>query len=651
VSSIPLPQPQSEDSTQKDQETSNGSVNAPKSVIEDVTNQYDIEKQFPEFPGWESIGFHRGLGREFWQLILEMIGLVGSIFLLSLLMPILNPYPQIRGYQDISGGLFAMVYMIFDLGTNFGLGRFIAEFRMKNVDKMLQYVSFTIWWQSFTGLIQVTVLSWFSFQVIVNSEYSYLTWILLIGLVKQYPGWLGIFRQVLEGMQHYDKVEILNFLQSQVVERGLVIGFVLGFGYYGSVNPEWGILMGIILGTIIGNFLDDVMFEVVAAYYLNRIMKKYYGLTIRDAFKIGYDKDTLRNIFFYSAQSAFIPFLSSAATTYVFFALLENINGYATWTALIATGMSFAGQIRQFKDMSLQNSIAEAYPSGKKKLSEFYVSYSIKWRYLFSLLIATIIVGIIPYFFSMVKSLRAFEFYQGAEMFILAGVFARISEPFLQLPDAIMNGARHITAFNITRVIQEILNIVFTYYFVIVLRVQETWGIFGLVFLLGFKNWVPWIIKTILCYIYIEKRILHVKIYWFTSFILPIVASLPHILIARIWYVIAFIPMKAALGLEVTLAISVSLLFGVILLSYFPLIALFGGFDDYQMFVFKKAVDLSGPSKPIFIFIQKIMDKSVKLSKKIGLHGRFPIPHEDAHREVRELMELKRSVFKVPTQQ
>ena len=149
---------------------SNQDINPSLQNQDEIAQKYEIETKFPEFIGWESIGFHRGLGREFWQLILEMISLVASIFILSLLMPILAPFPEISGYQNVAAGIFAIVYTLFDMGTNFGLGRFIAEFRLKNVNKMLQYVSFTIWWQSFSGLIKVTILSWFAFQVLVKSQ-------------------------------------------------------------------------------------------------------------------------------------------------------------------------------------------------------------------------------------------------------------------------------------------------------------------------------------------------------------------------------------------------------------------------------------------------------------------------------------------------
>jgi len=68
---------------------------------------------------------------------------------------------------------------------------------------MMEYVNFFIRYQLITGLIQVTVLTWYIFQVLIHGSYGYLAWILLLEMQKQYPGMLGIFKSVLEGMQHY----------------------------------------------------------------------------------------------------------------------------------------------------------------------------------------------------------------------------------------------------------------------------------------------------------------------------------------------------------------------------------------------------------------------------------------------------------------
>jgi hypothetical protein len=420
---------------------------------------------------------------------------------------------------------------------------------------------------------------------------------------------------------------------------------VLYFRWFGETNLNYGMLMGVIIGNVIGSYIDDFIFEFIAAYYLHNILKKYFGLSIRDCFRVKYDRDVMRDIIFYSLQGSALPFLGSFVGTYTFFTYIGNINAYTTWSIIIGRGIGFAGQIRQFGDFALATSIAEAYMSGKKALAEFYISSSVKWRYMFMILIAFIILAILPFFYIVIRELGAFKYYIGAENYIIAGVIIRLLWGFVEVPDAIMWGAKRITQANIIRVGEELGKLLNTWFFVVVLRVQETWGPFGLLFLIGFNQWVPLWIKTIVTYIYIQKRVLTVKIYWRSTIVIPVIAALPNIAIAQFWYQVAFFPMRNAIGLEFTIAISIALLFMVVIFTYFPLTALLGGFDEYQLFTFKKAVELAGPSKIIFRAVERLVMKSANLAKKLGWFGRYPIPHEAAHKEIHELMEIKRAAL------
>ncbi|MFX0102430.1 MAG: hypothetical protein ACFFCS_22885, partial [Candidatus Hodarchaeota archaeon] len=358
----------------------------------------DFEKDFPEFDGWESIGFHRSLGKELWQIIIELITTSLGLVALNFYMPLLLPFPEIGGYQNVAGGLFTLVYTIFDLGTNFGLDRFVAEYRVKDTRRMMQYVSYVFWYQSFTGLIQVTLLSWYVFEVIVHNNFAFLAWIMLLQLVKvQYPGCLGIFRGVLSGMQHFNKVETLNIIQGQIVERFTLIGIVIAFRLWGENQISYGLMMGIIFGSIIGGHIDDVIFTFIGIYFLKKILKKYYGMNVGDLLEIHYDKGVLKDIIFYGLQASIFPFIHNFWNLWILFTYLDNVNAYYTWQALIGTGMGLAAQMGQFGDFSLRTSIAEAYPSKKITLSEFHISYSVRWRMCLMLMLAMIIIGASPF--------------------------------------------------------------------------------------------------------------------------------------------------------------------------------------------------------------------------------------------------------------
>ena len=107
-------------------------------------------------------------------------------------------------------------------------------------------------------------------------------------------------------------------------------------------------------------------------------------------------------------------------------------------------------------------------------------------------------------------------------------------------------------------------------------------------------------------YIYTKRTIMRLKIYWWSSIILPGICSLPIVAFGYIWYHTAFQAMTNAIGGEVGVivaaVISIPILALFVLFTYVPLTVLAGVFDDYQLFTFYKAVQLSGPSKFIFKF-------------------------------------------------
>jgi len=75
---------------------------------------------------------------------------------------------------------------------------------------------------------------------------------------------------------------------------------------------------------------------------------------------------------------------------------------------------------------------------------------------------------------------------------------------------------------------------------------------------------------------------------------------------------------------------------------FFPMMGFLGGFDDYSLFVLHKAIQISGPSKGLLTMVEKLLLKCVGVSKKIRMHNRFAIPYQEAHKEIEELMQLKK---------
>jgi len=82
----------------------------------------------------------------------------------------------------------------------------------------------------------------------------------------------------------------------------------------------------------------------------------------------------------------------------------------------------------------------------------------------------------------------------------------------------------------------------------------------------------------------------------------------------------------------------ISILFafiGCAMVIFFPLYSAFGGWDKNTMAIFDEAVKISGPSRFLFLPINKTSHFFEKISP---LHNRFPIPYEEALVEADELM-------------
>jgi hypothetical protein len=618
--------------------------NDEKSVEED-DSQFDLEEKFPEFKGWEAVGFHRALGNELWEVFFELLGNATYILVIIYLVPLLQPYPEIAGYRSVASGLFLTIYMIFDTGTNFGLGRFIAEYRIKNPRKMMEYVKFFMIYQMITGLIQVTILSFILLESFTTGIYAYLIWIMLFELQKQYPGMLGIFKSILSGMQHFNKVQAINWVQGQVVQMFFNIGFILLGRWYGETHPGVGVILGMAIGGVIGSYLDDVIFMFISGYYLNKIMKKHMGFSLFSSFHFKIGKDVYENAVKYGVPGSIVPIISSAVNTFILVTYVSMFPSYTTWIVIVGVGTQFSGVVGQFGDFSLTSNISEAFMNKKAKLAEFYVSYSAKWRYFFMILIGMTILAVIPYFEIMINETKGLEYYTPALLFLLPSLIKRLINPLCQIPDPIMNGAKHIIPYNILRLIEEGIKIFFIWLFMYQLKIQNTWDIYySVLFLLTFQNYPAYIIKSLLGYIYVNKKILKVKIYWINTIIIPLISALPAIFLARIWLTTGFPPMMEALTFIGAVVVSFILYFVILLATYVPLTILLGAWDEYQFFTFSQAVKISGPSKPIFSPLLKLMKKVRKAAIKIGTFGKFPIPFEEAHKQIEELMVIKREM-------
>ncbi len=100
----------------------------------------------------------------------------------------------------------------------------------------------------------------------------------------------------------------------------------------------------------------------------------------------------------------------------------------------------------------------------------------------------------------------------------------------------------------------------------------------------------------------------------------------------------AWEPLTAAVGALVAGIISVLFALTLLLFVFFAIYSLFGGWDDFSLAEFRRAMEMSGPSKP---FVKLIYKLSEYFTRHSPLHNRFPIRSDEARQEAIELMIIK----------
>ena len=220
-----------------------------KAVQVDTKSKFEETKSNDEL--WDQIGFHRPLGGLLYNLTLIVLTILfGVVINLYILPRWVYPFPETLGWQDMTNQIFYLTFVIADLGIGAALQRFIGEIAVKEPRKSLHYIRFFIWFQMFTGLLQITgITAWVLYGGVTEGDLAYASWFFLLHSTIQYPGMLHIFSSVLSTLQQYNKTAWLGFIQGEVFQRLTEIGFVLWGKHYGETHPEVGALMGIALGS------------------------------------------------------------------------------------------------------------------------------------------------------------------------------------------------------------------------------------------------------------------------------------------------------------------------------------------------------------------------------------------------------------------
>jgi O-antigen/teichoic acid export membrane protein len=618
-------------------------IGSPKTLSEgqkikdmtEINNNSDHPiKKIEKSGGWDEIGFHRSLAGFWYKLVLELGIILIPAIIMPVLIRILYPFPETIGYRDAMTGLFVLVFQVFDLGTTNTISRFIADENLKNPKKMIQYVQYFIWYQAFTGILQITVISIWALYFAPNTKLAYGIWIILITVTKQWPGFPNIFKGVLGALQQFNKQATIDFIQSEGIQRITEIVFVLLGKWYGQNNPQIGMILGIAMGAVFGLYLDDVIAAILAGYYLAKGLEPF-GITFKRMFWVEFDWALVKRCFTFGVKTG-APGLISGVTQLLKLTLaLRFIPQYTTFIALASMAIKLVAVSERLTDQDFTPVFTETLQNDKKNLCQYYNSQAFRFLMIntgFTVAVMLVIFSILGDVFIFLK----LDQYLLTIPFILPSLLFRSSKSFSKYSDSLIIASGRANLIFFLKVIEELIKMGTIYLLLAVFQVHRL-GLGGVIFAIVLSDYPGMMFKTIYCYIYVHKHIFPFKILLWQSVAVPILST-------GILYSIFIILKLTILNLLLNwnfifgLVLAAILLMFLVLAVYFPLTVFLGGWDENSIKDFKKIQSMVGPSTFIVHPMAKLIFKTVNYSK---LHNKFRLDSDLERLAFQELEHLK----------
>ncbi|NMC06490.1 MAG: hypothetical protein GYA24_14835 [Candidatus Lokiarchaeota archaeon] len=584
---------------------------------------------------WQNIGFHRPLAGFFYNLVFMFFGLFFGIFVGGYLYNLMYPFPESLGYKTAATAMFGLFFQVWDLGTANVVNRYLGENSVKNPQKMIKVVQYFIWYQSITGLVQVTWISIYALYFVPATQLAYGVWIMVIFSTVQYPGYLWIFKDILGSLQQFHRTNVLNFLTGDIIQRVIEILFVLLGRWYGQGNPAVGEIMGIAIGSIIGTYVDDFLSMVVCAYFFKKALRQY-DIKIRDCFRHDFDRKLVKEILVFGLKTGIPHLFWPAVTLYATFLWITLVPQYTTFVTIAGFAGSFGSLVST--NLDLGGAISESFLNDKKQLARYYIAQA--WRFIgFMQLLMSSITIIIIFIYADIVAFVGLQYYIAGAVFILPRMVRELQQPYNNVSEAIITQTNHPNISFWMHLLEDILALVGWFVFIFWLQLPQRYGMIAIAWLIPCGEMPAICTKVIINYILINKRIIKLKFALWQTFVAPAIASGFVLAIALLVYNLAYLPIRAVAGpLPAVIAIA---LFGILIVPFFiytPLTAFFGGWDDASVNFFQIAARISGPSRFIAIPMANVLKWAARHSP---LHNRFKFDNEGALREARELMAQK----------
>ncbi len=551
--------------------------------------------------GWEKVGFHRPLSGLLVGMGLGILLFIPLIIYQNLVLPqFILPSAQALGMWGRVVQFFGLTWVVFDMGTSVAAMKFLSQYRVSDPARGFKYVQVYVWWQALSGAIQVALVVAATSMGIVRTPYALFAWSIIVHSLIQIPGFYGVMRTTLNGLQRYDYARYIDTIGVIIMPMVMQLAIVPVFYAWGRNNPALGSSLSGVLGLGAAAYMVEFGLFLFGLWLYKRL-----GYKASILFMAHFDWSTIKDSFRFGFFDMLSGILVAAGAAMEIWVTQQGLVNYSeTWGNWLLAGnflVAFTVSTNLFD--GVMPAISEALSSGRKMLSQYYSVQSYKWGAIASAVLAAILLVVAPKF---IMGSSGEEFRRAAVYAIPLTIFGSIQ--FLGwLGDAIFLGANKPSFRALLILGEQIIRIG------LMVILLERFQIFALLI----AYFVAILARGIIAYFVADKYCFPQRFYFWQSAAAPAVAAVAYYL---------FLSVVANLiwqGDEITSIV----LFFLALVPFMPVFfffyALAGGWDIAGLEEVDEASQIAGLMRPIVNVIFIIPSKwGARISP---LHNRFPI--------------------------
>jgi O-antigen/teichoic acid export membrane protein len=567
---------------------------------------------------WEKVGFHRPLSGLFVGMGIGILLFIPLIAYQNFILPqFILPSAQALGMWGRVTQFFGLTWAIWDVGTSTASMKFLSQYRVSDPRRGFKYMQVYVWWQALSGAIQVALVVALTSLGIVRTPYALFAWSIVIHSLIQIPGFFGVFRGTLNGLQRNDYARYIDAAWAIAFPVATQLILVPIFYAYGKSHPALGASMGGVLGLGAAAYALELVSFLLGFYLYKRLgykasilfMAHFDWSIIKETFKFG----------FFEMLGGIL--LAGAAALEILVTQNGLVNYSETWGNWLLAGnflLAFTVATNLFD--GVMPAVSEALSSGYKLLSQYYSVQSYKWGSVTSAVLAAVLLVAAPKF---IIGSSGQEFQRAAIIAIPLTVFGAIQ--FLGwLGDAIFLGSNKPLLRAALILLEQSIRIG------LMLILLERFQIMALLI----AYFIAILVRGVASYFVADRYCFPQRFYFWQSLAAPALAAVAQ------YFFLSLIASVLWKNDEIT---SIVLLF-VALVPCMPVFfffyALAGGWDDAGLEETVRASEMTGFLRPVINIIFILPSRwGARISP---LHNRFPITMRPlAMEEARLLTEEK----------